>query len=49
MLTKEGKYLENDQLEPDVHVLNDPPAMATGNDAQLAKAVEVLLKAKSEK
>ena len=43
MLARDGKYLENNQLEPDVHVLNDPPAMAAGQDPQLEKAVEMLL------
>ena len=44
MVTPEGHYLENTQLEPDVVVLNDPNAMQSGRDPQLAKAVEVLLK-----
>ena len=43
MLTNEGKYLENNQLEPDVMVLNDPPAVADGKDPQMEKAVQVLL------
>ncbi len=43
MLTNDGQYLENNQLEPDVLVINDPPAIASGSDPQLAKAVEVLL------
>jgi len=44
MVTPDGKYLENTQLEPDVVVFNDPNAMQAGRDPQLAKAVEVLLK-----
>lgn len=44
MLTKEGTFLENDQLEPDVLVLNDPPAVAAGEDPQLEAAVKELLK-----
>lgn len=44
MITNDGKYLENNQLEPDVLVLNDPPAVAAGKDPQMEKAVEVLLK-----
>ena len=43
MLTKEGYYLENNQLEPDVLVLNDPPSVAEGKDLQMEKAVEELL------
>jgi len=45
MMTKEGKYLENLTLEPDVVVYNDPEGSAKGEDAQLKKAVEVLLEA----
>ncbi|MBL7033565.1 MAG: PD40 domain-containing protein [Candidatus Delongbacteria bacterium] len=36
-------YLENQQLEPDYLVNNDPSALAEGRDLQLEKAVEVLL------
>lgn len=39
----DGSYLENKQLEPDVKVLNDPATVVSGDDAQLRKAVEVLL------
>ena len=39
----DGSYLENTQLEPDVKVLNDPATVVNGDDAQLRKAVEVLL------
>lgn len=42
--TAEGNYLENTQLEPDVKVANDPATVVLGEDAQLRKAVEVLLK-----
>lgn len=42
--TKEGKYLENLQLEPDYKVDNDPDQLAEGIDQQIEKAVEVLLK-----
>ncbi len=42
--TAEGNYLENTQLEPDVLVNNDPEIVVTGEDQQLHKAVEVLLK-----
>jgi C-terminal processing protease CtpA/Prc len=43
MKTREGEYLENKQLEPDVLVINDPESMAKGEDKQLVKAVEVLI------
>ena len=39
-----GVYLENYQLEPDVHVLNAPETIVKGEDTQLKKAVEELLK-----
>jgi len=40
----DGTYLENDQLEPDVHVLNDPATLVKGEDTQLRVAVETLMK-----
>jgi len=43
ILDNRDNYLENQQLEPDYHVNNDPVALATGRDRQLEKAVEVLL------
>ena len=43
MLTDKGTFLENEQLEPDVHVLNDPPAVASGKDPQLETAVRELI------
>ena len=39
-----GQYLENQQLQPDIKVAISPEDAATGNDTQLTKAVEVLLK-----
>jgi C-terminal processing protease CtpA/Prc len=42
--TAEGTYLENDQLEPDVYVLNSPETVVKGEDTQLRTAVETLLK-----
>lgn len=39
----DGSFLENQQLEPDVKVANDPAAIVRGEDAQLRKAVETLL------
>jgi len=41
---KNGNYLENQQLEPDILVNNDPASAAAGRDRQLEKAVEFLLK-----
>lgn len=40
----QGNVLENHQLTPDVEVYNSPDEVAAGHDAQIAKAVEVLLK-----
>lgn len=42
--TAEGTYLENDQLEPDVYVLNSPETVVKGEDTQLRTAVETLLR-----
>ncbi|WP_305238293.1 S41 family peptidase [uncultured Muribaculum sp.] len=42
--TAEGNYLENSQLEPDFKVVNEPGVIVTGEDQQLRKAVEELLK-----
>lgn len=39
----DGEFLENQQLEPDVKVKNQPEALINGEDRQLEKAVEVLL------
>lgn len=38
-----GKYLENQQLEPDVLIYNDSESVSQGRDLQLEKAIEVLL------
>ena len=43
-LTKEGEYLENSQLEPDVEVVNTPEGLEQGRDEQLECAVKELLK-----
>ncbi|GHV58213.1 tricorn protease [Bacteroidia bacterium] len=40
----DGSYLENQQLEPDVKVANEPTKLAAGEDQQLAAAVKELLK-----
>ena len=43
-----GRYLENLQLVPDIVVYNDPEAASRGEDAQLAAAVEEMLKTVSK-
>jgi Tol biopolymer transport system component/C-terminal processing protease CtpA/Prc len=40
---RDGEFLENQQLEPDHLVENDPESVAKGRDKQLEKAVEVLM------
>lgn len=40
----DGSVLENQQLEPDVLVLNNPETVVKGEDLQLKRAVEELLK-----
>ena len=40
----EGGYLENDELQPDVYILNSPETIVKGEDTQLKAAVEELLK-----
>lgn len=39
----DGSFLENQQLEPDVKVANDPEVIVTGRDQQLETAVKTLL------
>ena len=39
-----GRWGENQQLNPDVVVYNSPEDYLTGNDAQLKRAVEEMLK-----
>ncbi|MEI7731036.1 MAG: S41 family peptidase [Verrucomicrobiota bacterium] len=41
---RDGHYLENQELQPDHQVNNDPESVAQGRDLQLEKAVEVMLK-----
>ncbi|MDJ0973293.1 MAG: S41 family peptidase [Planctomycetota bacterium] len=43
MMDSQGRYVENQQLEPDVRVLLGPEEMAAGRDTQLERAVDVLL------
>lgn len=40
----DGKYLENQQLNPDIEVQNDPASVAKGRDKQLEAAVKALMK-----
>lgn len=40
----DGSFLENQQLEPDIKVANDPAAIVLGADAQLETAVRELLR-----
>ncbi len=49
MKNKKGEYLENNQTEPDHLVKNDPESTARGQDKQIEKAVEVMLKQLGEK
>jgi Tol biopolymer transport system component/C-terminal processing protease CtpA/Prc len=48
-IDSKGNYLENQQLEPDLKVANDPAVVVTGKDQQLGKAVEELLRQIDEK
>lgn len=41
--TPNGEYLENNQIEPDHLVKNDPQSSANGQDKQIEKAVKVML------
>lgn len=43
-LDMSGKPLENQQLEPDILILNTPDEITTGNDVQLRRAVQELMK-----
>ena len=40
----DGSFLENQQLEPDIRVANDPELIVKGIDSQLKAAVDELLK-----
>ena len=40
----DGSYLENQQLEPDFKIANAPDRLVGGEDRQLERAVEELLK-----
>lgn len=43
VMDRSGQFLENQTLQPDVEIYNDPASAAQGRDLQLEKAVEVLL------
>jgi tricorn protease len=49
MVSPDGKYLENTQLEPDILVKNQYEMLVKGHDQQLEKAVQVLLAQLAEK
>ena len=42
--TKDQRYIENNQIEPDILIYNDPVSVLTGRDLQLEAAVEEMLK-----
>ncbi len=42
MVTNDGQYLENTQLEPDIKVANDPKSVTNGRDLQIEAAVKEL-------
>ncbi|MCF8374666.1 MAG: peptidase S41 [Bacteroidales bacterium] len=48
MVSNNGKYLENTQLEPDIKVPNEPGKVCQGQDQQLEAAVKELMKGVGE-
>ncbi|MCB0587560.1 MAG: PDZ domain-containing protein, partial [Phaeodactylibacter sp.] len=44
VVTNDGEYLENNQLEPDIKVPNEPGVVSKGEDQQLEAAVKELLR-----
>jgi len=42
--TPDGKFCENNQLEPDIKVRNEPDVMTAGRDQQIEAAVKELMK-----
>jgi len=42
--TPDGKFCENNQLEPDIKIRNEPDVLAAGRDQQIEAAVAELLK-----
>ena len=49
MQDMQGRYLENQQLEPDIEVYNSPESQLKGEDHQLEEAVKEMLKEVSKK
>jgi tricorn protease len=47
--TPDGKFCENNQMEPDIRVRNEPEILSHGRDQQLETAVEELLKKQDPK
>lgn len=43
MVDNSGKFLENQQLEPDVRQVNDPGLFSNGVDQQIGAAVKTLI------
>jgi len=41
--TEDGKFCENNQMEPDIRVANDPGILSSGRDQQIEEAVKALL------
>ncbi len=42
--TADGKFCENNQMEPDIRVPNDPGILSSGRDQQIEEAVKELMK-----
>ncbi|MFZ4521793.1 MAG: S41 family peptidase [Bacteroidales bacterium] len=42
--TGDGKFCENNQMEPDIRVPNDPGVLSSGRDQQIEEAVKEMLK-----
>jgi tricorn protease len=42
--TMDGKFCENNQMEPDIKVRNEPDVMSSGRDQQIEAAVKELMK-----
>ena len=40
----DGKFCENNQLEPDIKVANDPAILSSGHDQQIEAAVKEMMK-----
>jgi len=41
--TPDGKFCENNQMEPDIRVVNDPGILSSGRDQQIEEAVKELI------